>query len=95
MTGATIKPLGFIPSILYFGIPTLLLYVTTDYCIPLLQDFMAKIDTDVIGKGMVVKDNCVDNQQLIEINEQIQNHPVECIGETLRAFMDNMKAIND
>jgi ketol-acid reductoisomerase len=56
---------------------------------------MAKIDTDVIGKGMIVKDNCVDNQQLIEINEQIRNHPVERIGETLREFMDNMKAINE
>jgi ketol-acid reductoisomerase len=43
---------------------------------------------------MVVKDNCVDNQQLIDINKQIQTHPVECIGEALRAFMDNMKAIN-
>ena len=47
-----------------------------------------------VGKTMVVKDNGVDNQQLIEIDKQIQNHPVERIGETLREFMDNMKAIN-
>ena len=69
-------------------------YLFTHSCIPLLQDFMANIDTDVIGKSMVVKDNRVDNQQLIEIDKQIQNHPVERIGETLRAFMDNMKAIS-
>ncbi len=69
-------------------------YLFTHSCIPLLKDFMAKVDVDVIGKGMVVKDNCVDNQQLIDINKQIQTHPVECIGEALRAFMDNMKAIN-
>jgi ketol-acid reductoisomerase len=69
-------------------------YLFTHSCVPLLQDFMAKIDTDVIGKTLEVKDNCVDNQKLIDINKQIQDHPVERIGETLRAFMDNMKAIN-
>ena len=42
---------------------------------------------------MELKDNGVDNQKLIDINKQIQEHPVERIGETLRAFMDNMKAI--
>jgi ketol-acid reductoisomerase len=69
-------------------------YLFTHSCVPLLQDFMAKIDTDVIGKGMALEDNGVDNKQLIEIDKQIQNHPVEQIGETLRDFMDNMKAIN-
>ena len=69
-------------------------YLFTHSAIPLLQDFMAKIDTDVIGKGMDVKDNGVDNQKLIEINKQIQDHPVERIGETLRDYMENMKALN-
>ena len=69
-------------------------YLFTHSCIPLLQDFMTKIEVNVIGKSMAVKDNCVDNQKLIEINKKIQEHPVERIGKTLRAFMDNMKAIN-
>ena len=69
-------------------------YLFTHSCIPLLKDFMAKIDTDVIGKGMDVKDNSVDNKLLIEINKQIQNHPVERIGETLREYMKNMKTLN-
>jgi ketol-acid reductoisomerase len=54
---------------------------------------MAKIDTDVIGKGMTVKDNGVDNKKLIAINEAIRNHPVEEIGRTLRHYMTSMKAI--
>ena len=39
MTRTTIKPLEFFPSILYFGIPTLLLYIATDYCIPWLKQW--------------------------------------------------------
>lgn len=69
-------------------------YLFTHSCVPLLKDFMSKIDTDVIGKGMKVKDNNVDNKLLIEINKKIQNHPVELIGETLREYMKNMKALN-
>lgn len=68
-------------------------YLFTHSCVPLLKDFMLKIDTDVIGKGMKVKDNSVDNKLLIEINKKIQNHPVELIGETLREYMKNMKTL--
>jgi ketol-acid reductoisomerase len=60
---------------------------------PMLTDFMAKIGTDVIGKGLDLKDNGVDNKTLIEVNEAIRNHPVEWVGEELRANMTAMKKI--
>lgn len=68
-------------------------YLFTQACVPLLKDFMAKIDTDVIGKGMTFTSNGVDNKKLIAINEAIRNHPVEKIGQTLRHYMTSMKAI--
>ncbi len=68
-------------------------YLFTHACVPLLKDFMANIDTDVIGKGLTLTDTGVDNKKLIEVNEQIRNHPVETIGTELRYFMTNMKAI--
>ena len=37
--------------------------------------------------------NQVDNARLIEVNEAIRNHPVEYIGEELRAYMSDMKRI--
>ncbi|MCY4046337.1 MAG: ketol-acid reductoisomerase [Cellvibrionales bacterium] len=60
---------------------------------PLLQDFMSKISTDVIGKGLDLKDLGVDNKALIEVNETIRNHSVEYIGEELRGYMTAMKKI--
>ncbi len=68
-------------------------YLFTQACVPLLKDFMSKIDADVIGKGMAGADNTVDNKKLIAINESIRNHPVEVIGKKLRQFMTSMKAI--
>jgi ketol-acid reductoisomerase len=68
-------------------------YLFDNACRPLLKDFMSKIHTDVIGKGINVKDNGVDNRELIEINDQIRNHPVEVIGKTLRGYMTAMKKI--
>ena len=60
---------------------------------PLLNDFMKKIKTDVIGKGMDSKNNGVDNKQLIDVNEIIRYHPVEMIGYELRSSMTAMKKI--
>jgi len=54
---------------------------------------MAKIDTDVIGKGLYLKDNSVSNQELVRVNEEIRNHPVEIVGKKLRGYMTAMKAI--
>ena len=54
---------------------------------PMLTDFMKGIKTDVIGAGLQVNDNGVDNKQLIDINEIIRYHPVEMVGYELRASM--------
>ena len=68
-------------------------YLFDQACRPLLKDFMSKVSTDVIGRGLNVKDNGVDNRELIEINEEIRKHPVEIVGKTLRGYMTAMKKI--
>ncbi|TMN89372.1 ketol-acid reductoisomerase [Pseudoalteromonas phenolica] len=67
-------------------------YLYNHACLPLLQDFMKGIETDVIGEGLS-SDNFVDNQALISVNSAIRNHPVEKVGETLRGYMSAMKKI--
>ncbi len=68
-------------------------YLFTSRCIPLLKDFMKNVDSDVIGKGMSLSDNGVDNIKLIEVNEKLRNTGVEKIGKILRGHMTAMKAI--
>lgn len=68
-------------------------YLFDNACKPLLADFMKAIDTDVIGKGLFSTDNGVPNGQLVAINEEIRNHPVEIVGKKLRGYMTAMKAV--
>jgi len=68
-------------------------YLFSHACVPLLQDFMASVDTDIIGKGLQLKDNQVDNRDLVDINADIRTHLVEEVGEVLREAMQGMKAI--
>lgn len=68
-------------------------YLFDQACRPLLKDFMSKISSDVIGAGLNVKDNGVDNRELIDINDEIRNHPVEIVGKKLRGYMTAMKKI--
>ncbi|MEO0436047.1 MAG: ketol-acid reductoisomerase [Pseudomonadota bacterium] len=67
-------------------------YLFDHACRPLLADFMADIETDVIGSGMG-GDATVDNQELIRVNEAIRSHPVEVVGQTLRGYMTAMTSI--
>jgi ketol-acid reductoisomerase len=67
-------------------------YLFDHACRPLLANFMSNIDIDVIGKGMGGGTG-VDNQELIQVNEAIRNHPVEVIGRELRGYMTAMKSI--
>jgi len=69
-------------------------YLYNHACIPLLAEFMSRIDTDVIGRGLNLDNDGVDNQQLIGTNSAIRCHPVETIGQTLRGYMSAMKKIN-
>ncbi|MDY5124625.1 MAG: ketol-acid reductoisomerase [Treponema sp.] len=57
------------------------------------KDFMPKLTTEVIGKGLNVKDNSVNNAELVAVNAEIRNHPIEVVGRKLRAYMTAMKPI--
>merc|ERR1719356_1663116 len=69
-------------------------YLYTQACMPLLKDFIAKVDTSVIGTKFNKGDNGVDNQMLVTVNEAISSHPVEVIGRELRGHMTAMKKIS-
>lgn len=66
-------------------------YLFSHAAVPLLKDFMQKVDTDVIGKGLALADNTVDNAELIAVNQSIRNHPIEIVGRKLRSYMTAMK----
>lgn len=68
-------------------------YLYNHACVPLLADFMKDIKTDVIGKGLALEDNGVDNARLIEVNAALRSHPVEAVGTVLRGYMADMKKI--
>ncbi len=67
-------------------------YLFDHACKPLLTGFMKTVSTDIIGKSYT-NTNGVDNQQLIAVNQEIRNHPVEKVGAVLRASMTAMKQI--
>ena len=68
-------------------------YLFAHAAVPLLADFMKTVDTDVIGKGLDVKDNGVDNLDLIQVNESIRYTLIEEVGAELRTYMSAMKPI--
>ncbi len=69
-------------------------YLFSHAAVPLLREkLMPHIQTDVIGKGLELENNSVDNQQLVMVNESIRNHPVEWIGQELRGYMTDMQRI--
>ena len=64
--------------------------------VPILEkSFMPNIHTDVIGKGLTLKDTCVSNTELVAVNAEIRNHPIEVVGRRLRAYMTAMKPVAD
>jgi len=69
-------------------------YLYDQQCRPMLTDFMSKIDVDVIGTKYNTGDNGVDNRELIAINDQLREHPVEVIGKELRGYMTDMEKIS-
>ena len=68
-------------------------YLFSHECVPLLEEFMKKIDTDVIGKGLQLVDEGVDNAELIKVNDAIRSHPIEIVGKKLRSYMTSMKKV--
>lgn len=71
-------------------------YLFANAAIPLLRDtLMPNIGLDLIGKGLSVTSNSVDNMTLVEVNKAIREHGVESIGAELRGYMKDMKTIVD
>jgi len=68
-------------------------YLFANDCVPLLKDFMESIDTDVIGQGLQLADDGVDNSELIAVNDRIRSHPIEVVGKELRGHMKAMKKL--
>jgi len=70
-------------------------YLFSHACVPLLRDFMSKVDTKVIGQRFNPGgDNSVDNLALNRVNDAVTSHPVEIIGKELRGYMTAMKKIS-
>ena len=68
-------------------------YLFAHAAVPMLEDFMKAVDTDIIGKGIQARDNGVDDRALIEANDAIRNHPIEAVGQKLRGYMTAMKKV--
>ncbi|MDC7233009.1 MAG: ketol-acid reductoisomerase [Spirochaetales bacterium] len=69
-------------------------YLFANAAVPMLEDYMKDVDTDIIGKGLAGSSNQVDNVNLIEVNSAVRNHPIEEVGTMLRGFMTEMKSLN-
>jgi ketol-acid reductoisomerase len=67
-------------------------YLFSHACVPLLKNFMAKVETTVIGQAFAPGDKGVDNLELIAVDSAIQSHPGEVVGRKLRGYMTAMKA---
>ena len=68
-------------------------YLFNHKALPLLKDFMDKIDTALIGNGLELDNYGVDNAQLIKVNDSIACTGVEKIGGKLRSYMGAMKSL--
>lgn len=68
-------------------------YLFSHACVPLLENFMKGVETDVIGEGLALNDNGVDNAELIAVNDSIRSHPIEVVGKRLRSYMTAMKKV--
>lgn len=68
-------------------------YLFANAAIPLLRaQLMGEISPADLGKGMGSQ-QAVENMQLIEVNRQIRQHPIEQVGNQLRGYMHAMQAI--
>ena len=57
-------------------------YLYNHACLPLLQSFMEGIDADVIGHGLGLNDQGVDNQTLIQVNEKFETIRLRILAES-------------
>lgn len=62
---------------------------------PLIKDYVNGLPKEVIGHSFGTDYTGVDNQQLIAVNDEIRQHPVEKVGGRLRKAMTAMKKIQE
>ena len=62
---------------------------------PLIKDYVNGLPREVIGHSFGTDYTGVDNQQLIAVNDEIRQHPVEKVGGRLRKAMTAMKKIQE
>ncbi|MBO2544712.1 ketol-acid reductoisomerase [Salegentibacter sp. BDJ18] len=62
---------------------------------PLIKDYVNGLPKEVIGHSFGTQYTGVDNQQLIAVNDEIRQHPVEKVGGKLRKAMTAMKKIQE
>ncbi|SKB38217.1 ketol-acid reductoisomerase [Salegentibacter holothuriorum] len=62
---------------------------------PLIKDYVNGLPKEVIGHSFGTQYTGVDNQQLIAVNDEIRQHPVEKVGGRLRKAMTAMKKIQE
>jgi ketol-acid reductoisomerase len=68
-------------------------YLFDHACKPLIAAYVQNAPSNFVGRPFNEGNNGVDNKELIEINTEIRNHPVEEIGDFLRESMTAMKKI--
>lgn len=65
-----------------------------DYaCRPLLSHYIKNSEKSLLGMAYPLAPE-TDNQTLQQVNQSIENHPIEVIGKKLRAYMTEMKRLN-
>ena len=70
-------------------------YLFDHACKPLIQEYIDNLEEGLIGKSYGTEYTGVDNQELIAVNDEIRQHPVEEVGGRLRKAMTAMKAIHE
>ena len=65
-------------------------YLFDHACKPLIADYVKNVPSNYVGRPFNDGSNGVDNKELIAVNAAIREHPVEDIGEYLRASMTAM-----
>ncbi len=67
-------------------------YLFTQDAMPLLKDFIEQLN--VVDLGQLYKqDTTISDEELINVNNAIRNHPIERIGKKLREQMKGMKSL--
>lgn len=71
-------------------------YLFARVAAPLMEkELMPGVTAECIGKGLPSQSTSVNNLELVAVNAEIRNHPIETVGRKLRAYMTAMKPLID